>query len=283
MWNHRGYILAHPPKSAGTSLRRSLVPNSGFFTLNEVLVPNLEGNAQTEAEFEAILVRLQSVVAMNRPWIMAIGHQSFANGWHFDLPQSATILINYRSTSERLLSWIRYYSKIIDWTVDTSFEVHRDGSLRYVNPYRSFPGSNAEEDRLSEGVLRNLKDVENLLNRIQLKLIAPLVRNRLLTNLPDVITEMLGQGQFNYRDLFPKTFLKSNAFRHQTIVIPIYKLGSFVENVFGAELLSLNESKEIDIQMVTGLEEHEVRNITERLAKPDQYAERLLLTQSWDH
>ena len=181
------------------------------------------------------------------------------------------------------MSWIRYYSKIIDWTVDTSFEVHRDGSLRYVNPYRSFPGSNAEEDRLSEGVLRNLEDVENFLNRIQLKLIAPLVRNRLLTNLPDVITEMLGQGQFNYRDLFPKTFLKSNAFRHQTIVIPIYKLGSFVENVFGAELLSLNESKEIDIQMVTGLEEHEVRNITERLAKPDQYAERLLLTQSWDH
>ena len=283
MWNHRGYILAHPPKSAGTSLRRSLVPNSGFFTLNEVLVPNLEGNAQAKAEFEAILDRLQSHVAMDRPWIMAIGHQSFANGWHFDLPQSATILINYRSTSERLLSWIRYYSKIIDWTVDTSFEVHRDGSLRYVNPYRSFPGSNAEEDRLSEGVLRNLEDVENFLNRIQLKLIAPLVRNRLLTNLPDVITEMLAQGHFNYRDLFPKTFLKSNAFRPQTIVIPIYKLGSFVENVFGAELLSLNESKEIDIQMVTGLEEHEVRNITERLAKPDQYAERLLLTQSWDH
>lgn len=214
---------------------------------------------------------------------MAIGHQSFANGWHFDLPQSATILINYRSTSERLLSWIRYYSKIIDWTVDTSFEVHRDGSLRYVNPYRSFPGSNAEEDRLSEGVLRNLKDVENFLSLIKLKMIAPLVRNRLLTNLPDVITEMLAQGQFNYRDLFPKTFLKSNAFLHQTIVIPIHKLGSFVENVFGAELLSLNESKEIDIQMVTGLEEHEVRNITERLAKPDQYAERLLLTQSWDH
>lgn len=283
LWNHRGYILAHPPKSAGTSLRRSLVPNSGFFTLNEVLVPNLEGNAQAKAEFEAILDRLQSHVAMNRPWIMAIGHQSFANGWHFDLPQSATILINYRSTSERLLSWIRYYSKIIDWTVDTSFEVHRDGSLRYVNPYRSFPGSNAEEDRLSEGVLRNLKDVENFLSLIKLKMIAPLVRNRLLTNLPDVITEMLAQGQFNYRDLFPKTFLKSNAFLHQTIVIPIHKLGSFVENVFGAELLSLNESKEIDIQMVTGLEEHEVRNITERLAKPDQYAERLLLTQSWDH
>ena len=71
LWNHRGYILAHPPKSAGTSLRRSLVPNSGFFTLNEVLVPNLEGNAQAKAEFEAILDRLQSHVAMDRPWIDA--------------------------------------------------------------------------------------------------------------------------------------------------------------------------------------------------------------------
>jgi len=283
LWNQRGYILTHPPKSAGTSLRRSLVPNSGFFTLNEVLVTNLEGNAQAKAEFEAILDRLQSHVAMNRPWIMSIAHQSFANGWHFDLPQSATILINYRPTSDRLLSWIRYYSKIIDWTVDTSFEVHRDGSLRYVNPYRSFPGLNAEKDRLSEGELRNPMDVEKFLNIIQLKLIAPRVRNQLRTNLPELLAELLGQGLFNYRDLFPKTFLKSNAFRHQTIVIPIYKLGSFVENVFGAELLSLNESKEIDIQMVTGLEELEVRNITERLAKPDQYTERLLLTQSWEH
>ena len=252
--------------------------------LNEVLVPNLEGNAQTKAEFEAILDRLQSVVAMNRPWIMAIGHQSFANGWHFDLPQSATILINYRPTSERLLSWIRYYSKMIDWAEDTSFEVHQDGSLRYSNPYRSYHGSNDEQNLLSGNeFISNSTDVELFLSQIQLKLTAPLARNRLRTELPDVLAELLGQGLFNYRDLFPKTFLKSNAFRHQTIVIPIHKLGSFVESVFDAELLSLNESKEVDIQMVTGLEEREVRNITERLAKPDQYAERLLLTQSWDH
>jgi hypothetical protein len=115
-----------------------------------------------------------------------------------------------------------------------------------------------------------------------MKLQAPLVRNRLHTNLPDLLMEMLGQGLFNYRDMFPKTFTKSPAFRHQTIVIPIHQLGSFTESVFGVKIPSLNESNEIDIQIVTGLEEREVRVITERLAKPDQQTEKLLLTRSWE-
>jgi hypothetical protein len=283
LWKHRGYILTHPPKSAGTSLEGSLLHKTGFFRLDEVLVPTIEANAQAQTTFEAILDSLQETVALNQPWIMSIGHQSFANEWHLDLPQTATILINYRPTSERLLSWIRYYSKIIAWTENTSFEVHQDGSIRKVSPDGSFPGVSNEQKWFSGNEFaRSQKDINHLLQQIQLKLQAPLVRNRLHTNLPDSLMEMLGQGLFNYRDMFPKTFTKSPAFRHQTIVIPIHQLGSFTENVFGVKIPSLNESKEIDIQIVTGLEEREVRVITERLAKPDQQTEKLLLTRSWE-
>jgi len=282
LWNHRGYILTHPPKSAGTSLRESLLHHSGYFGLNEVLVPNIESNTQAQAKYEAILARLQTAVEMNCPWIMSIGHQSFANGWHLDLPNSANILINYRPTSERLLSWIRYYSKIIDWVEDTSFEVHQDGSLRYVNPYRTYPGRYGEQWREGNEFVGNTKDIKAFLSQIQLKLVAPLARSRLRTNLPEVLTEMLGQGAFNYRDLFPDTFTKSDAFQGQTTVIPIHKIGLFVRSEFGEQIQILNESKEIDIQMVTDQEEHAVRKIVERFARPDQFTESLLLSKAWD-
>ena len=262
-------------------MERSLFHKTGFFRLDEVLIPNIKLNVQAQATFEAILDSLQETVALNQPWIMSIGHQSFANEWHLDLPQTATILINYRPTSERLLSWIRYYSKIIDMTVNTSFNVHQDGSIRLVNPFGAGPGAN-EKWFLGNEFARSQNQIKVLLGLIQLKMQAPLVRNRLRSNLPDLLMEMLGQGLFNYRDMFPKTFTKSPAFRRQTIVIPIHQLGSFNESVFGEKIPSLNESKEVDIQKVTGLEEREVRVITERLAKPDQHTEKILLTRSWE-
>lgn len=283
LWNHRGYIITHPPKSAGTSLHSSLLHNSGFFCLDEVLVPTIKLNVQAQVTFEAILERLESTVTRGQNWIMSIGHQSFANEWHLDLPQTATILINYRPTSERLLSWIRYYSKIIAWVENTSFEVHQDGSIRKVSTGGSFPGKSNEQKWFSGNEFaRGEKEINDLLQQIQLKLQAPLVKNRLRTSLPDLLMEMLGQGLFYYRDMFPKTFTKSPAFRRQTIVIPVHELGSFTESVFGEKIPNLNVSTEIDIQIVTGLEEREVRAITERLAKPDQRTEKLLLTRSWE-
>ena len=111
---------------------------------------------------------------------------------------------------------------------------------------------------------------------------APQARNQLRTNLPDVLTEMLGKGAFFYRDMFPEIFTKSDAFQGQTTVIPIHKIGLFVRSEFGEKIQILNESKEINIPMSTGLEEHAVRKIVERFARPDQFTESLLRSKAWD-
>jgi hypothetical protein len=282
LWEHEGFVFTHPPKTAGTSVIRALHDHPGFISLSRVSLSNPDYSTLLQDNFRELLARLRDELSAGRPWVMHVGHQSFAGGWHRDLPPCSTVVIPFRTTQERLRSWVAYFGKVLEWVEGTSFEVTADMRLRYVNLDRIRPalvgGSQHKPDslRVVDEISR-----DKFWSWIQIKLDSPRLREQARTDLPALIQSMISANTFYFRDLFPRDFLRSATFRKRTQVIDYLDMSKFLDRHFGLALPRFNSSAGFDIHSFTGLEESTLGQVCERISVPDQKTERILLSRRW--
>ena len=283
LWNHDGFVFAHTPKTGGTSVYAAMFDKAGWFNLSSVTISNLAVSASLREKFESTLGQLRSVVESGRPWILYAGHQSFGNRWHLDLPPRATVLITHRPTAARLQSWIGYYSKLIDWAEEASFNVLQNGTIRHFCATKSFPGfTGTPQWRTEHEWIGDAESEEVFISLIRKKLLGQRMRHGLQTDLKSVLAEMTSGHNFYYRDLFPTEFTRTKTFSDRTVVIPLEHLATYFESVFGVCLSRYNTSTDVDIRNLTNLDVEQFRQIIEQFAKPDRATEAILLKHQWE-
>lgn len=282
LWSHKGYIFTHPPKTAGTSVQAALRSSISHIQLERATISNLEYSPRLQLSLSETLHHLRRDLAEGKPWTMHIAHQSFADGWHRDLPPNSTVVIPYRSTRERLLSWIKYFGKVLQWIDGASFEITRDRRIRHYNPERKPPTYPDGSDWISEFQWEGDESGYGVFQRwIELKLYSPRMRDQLRLDLEMTVKMMIEERHFLYRDLFPRDYLRGKGFRKNAQVVDVSDLARFMMSELGIELPHHNSSKDFDATSLTGLDEKSTAEIVERVARLDSRTESKLLEKRW--
>ena len=247
LWSNPGIVYTHPPKTGGTSVEAALQQLPGHFRISDVLVTKVQENDQAMSRHKDLLERLEGVVSDGKPWVLSTGHTSFGDGWFWDLPPQATILMTYRPTRDRFASWIRYYTKMLEWARNARFEVLEDGQLTHHNDRDRYPGFIPGISWEGEHTWRgHLERSHQFMSLISLKLNRAANERQMIENLDGVLSLMVHHEPFLYRDLYPLNFLRSGAFRRRTIVIPTKGIDQFFQSNFGIAVPRLNTSGDSD-------------------------------------
>lgn len=282
LWKHEGFVLTHPPKTAGTSVKAAVRDHRGFISLERVILSKLEHSVRLRREFDRELDRLRDDLTSGQPWIMHIGHQSFADRWHLDLPPRSVVVIPYRTTQDRLRSWISYIGKTIEWAEGASFEVTSDLRFRHFNADQRPPSFSGGHEWKSESLWEgDESNAERFVDWVRIKIDAQRIRGQIRNDVSAMIQNVTDSKGFYFRDLFPRDFLRSTTFRRRTQVVHFMDLADYLDQMFEVRLPQFNTSRDFDVHGFTGQDESGLNRVLERFALPDRETERILLARRW--